>query len=227
MPKQGVSCPDTALPVGYVRTFLLSPFVCVAVSLSHSFGRLPFSKLPQFEPFSLSFLLLVLECGCVCLYFKLVTYKVIVYYSTVKVSIMLHGSHKVLFSQTVSCVCWENSWQNPSAFCDLTQTFKMTKGSRAQLRLNANSLYLEQFSAILDETEMVQFEIPVPLGDIQSFKQKLTICLNQVSSTFLQLRATSWVKYKHWIFLLCSYDLLLMLKLSGGPTMQNKMKTCL
>jgi len=51
MPKQGVSCPDTALPVGYVRTFLLSPSVCVSVSLSHSFGRLPFGKLPECKPF--------------------------------------------------------------------------------------------------------------------------------------------------------------------------------
>lgn len=57
MPKQGASCPDTALPVGYVRTFLLSLSVCVSVSLllarslSHSFGKLPFSKLPRCKPF--------------------------------------------------------------------------------------------------------------------------------------------------------------------------------
>lgn len=34
MPKEGASCPDTALPVGYVRTFL--PFtlsLCMCVSL--------------------------------------------------------------------------------------------------------------------------------------------------------------------------------------------------
>lgn len=33
MPKQGASCPDTALPVGYVRTFLpftLSPYMCLS-----------------------------------------------------------------------------------------------------------------------------------------------------------------------------------------------------
>lgn len=73
MPIQGTSCPDTALPVGYVRTFLLSPFVCVAVSLSHSFGRLPLSKLPQFKAFfPTAFLLGVLACGCVYLYITLV-----------------------------------------------------------------------------------------------------------------------------------------------------------
>lgn len=35
MPKHGVSCPDTALPVGYVRTFLLllSPAFSLSLSL--------------------------------------------------------------------------------------------------------------------------------------------------------------------------------------------------
>lgn len=64
MPKQGTSWSDTALPVGYVRSFLLSQSVCL--SLSHSFGRLPFSKQPQFKPLG------VFACGCTRLYFMLV-----------------------------------------------------------------------------------------------------------------------------------------------------------
>lgn len=56
MPKQGASCPDTALPVGYVRTFLpftLSLYMCLSPT---PLAGCPFSKLPQSRGL----------CVCVC-----------------------------------------------------------------------------------------------------------------------------------------------------------------
>lgn len=81
MPKEGASYPDTALPVGYVRTFLpfprslslsLLPLVLplplrICVSLSHSFGRLPFGKLPQCTVF---FPRPLTRGVCVCMLFE-------------------------------------------------------------------------------------------------------------------------------------------------------------
>lgn len=75
VPKQGASCPDTALPVGYVRTFLPSRLLssplftlCVCVSLSPTLlAGCPSASLSAslFSPCPLTRCVCVCACMCV------------------------------------------------------------------------------------------------------------------------------------------------------------------